>query len=195
MSCGTLRAVGELLGYARVSSADQNPQLQQDALSVAGCMRVWTDVASGAKSDRPQLAAVMDHLRSGDSLVVWRLDRLGRSLPHLLETVAELEKRGVELKSLQESIDTTTSGGRLIFHIFGAVADFERRLIKERTVAGLLAAKARGRMGGRPTIVTPAKLRQARRMKSDGVPMKEIAEVVGVSRTTLYRHLEVSAQS
>lgn len=186
--------MGALLGYARVSTAEQDPQLQQDALNAAGCIRVWTDVASGVKTDRPQLAAVMDHLRAGDSLVVWRLDRLCRSLPHLLETVAKLEERGIELKSLQESIDTTTSGGRLIFHIFGAVADFERRLIKERAVAGLLAAKARGRHGGRPTIVTPAKLRQARRMKKDGVPMKEIAEVVGISRTTLYRHLEVAAQ-
>lgn len=179
-----------LLGYARVSTADQNPQLQTDALSAAGCFRVWTDTASGAKTDRPQLAAVIDALREGDTLVVWRLDRLGRSLPHLIETVTELEQRGVAFRSLTESIDTSTAGGRLIFHVFGALAEFERQLIRERTVAGLNAARERGRTGGRPATLTPAKKRQAKKMRAEGTPMSEIAEVLGVARSTLYRHLD-----
>ncbi len=116
--------MGELLGYARVSTADQTAALQQDALKAAGCFRVWTDTASGAKADRPKLVEVFDQLRSGDTLVVWRLDRLGRSLPHLIETIGELEERGVGFKSVQESIDTTTPGGRLVFHVFSALAQF-----------------------------------------------------------------------
>ncbi|SDD23767.1 Site-specific DNA recombinase [Rhodococcus tukisamuensis] len=177
------------MGYARVSTADQNPDLQSDALSAAGCFKVWTDIASGAKTDRPELAALMDVLRSGDTLVVWRLDRLGRSLPHLIETIAELEQRGVAFRSLTESIDTSTAGGRLIFHVFGALADFERSLIRERTVAGLAAARERGRVGGRPAALTPAKKRQANKVRAEGVPMSEIAEVLKVARSTLYRHL------
>ncbi len=128
--------MGELLGYARVSTAGQTPQLQHDALTAAGCWRTWTDVASGAKADRPQLAEALASLRPGDTLCVWRLDRLGRSLPHLIETVRELKERGVGFRSLQEAIDTGTPGGRLIFHVFGALATFEQDLVQERTRAG-----------------------------------------------------------
>jgi len=182
--------MGELLGYARVSTADQTAALQQDALKAAGCFRVWTDTASGAKADRPKLVEVFDQLRSGDTLVVWRLDRLGRSLPHLIETIGELEERGVGFKSVQESIDTTTPGGRLVFHVFSALAQFELELVRERTMAGLAAARARGRTGGRPSVMTPSKLKQATRMANDGLPVTEIAQVLGMSRSTLYRQVE-----
>ncbi len=156
--------MSELLGYARVSTAEQTAALQEDALRAAGCSWIWSDTASGTRTDRPQLAVLFDHLRVGDTLVVWRLDRLGRSLPHLIETIGELEARGVGFKSVQEHIDTTTPGGRLVFHVFGALASFERELIQERTLAGLAAARERGRLGGRPTALSPAKLRQARKM-------------------------------
>ncbi len=182
--------VGELLGYARVSTLEQDAALQHDALRAAGCFRSWTDTASGAVTDRPELAAVMDALRAGDTLVVWRLDRLGRSLPHLIETVRGLAERGVGFRSLQETIDTTTPGGRLVFHVFGSLAEFERDLIRERTMAGLAAARRRGRVGGRPSVMTAAKTTQAARMVSVGTPLTEVAEVLGVSRTTLYRHLK-----
>jgi len=129
--------MSEFLGYARVSTAEQTAALQEDALRAAGCQRIWSDTASGTRTDRPQLVAVFDQLRVGDTLVVWRLDRLGRSLPHLIETIGELQARGVGFKSVQESIDTTTPGGRLVFHVFGALASFERELIQERTLAGL----------------------------------------------------------
>jgi len=144
--------------------------------------------ASGTRTDRPQLAAVFDHLRAGDTLVVWRLDRLGRSLPHLIETIGELGARGVGFKSVQESIDTTTPGGRLVFHVFGALA-IERELIQERTLAGLAAARERGRLGGRPTALSPAKLKQARKMIGEKTPVTEVAQVLGVSRATLYRRV------
>jgi len=162
--------------------------LQEDALRAAGCQRIWSDPASGTPTDRPQLAAVFDHLRAGDTLVVWRLDRLGRSLPHLIETIGELGARGVGFKSVQESIDTTTPGGRLVFHVFGALA-IERELIQERTLAGLAAARERGRLGGRPTALSPAKLKQARKMIGEKTPVTEVAQVLGVSRATLYRRV------
>jgi DNA invertase Pin-like site-specific DNA recombinase len=184
--------VGELLGYARVSTLEQDAALQHDALSAAGCFRSWTDTASGSLTDRPELGAVMDALRPGDTLVVWRLDRLGRSLPHLIETVRGLAERGIGFRSLQEAIDTTTPGGRLVFHIFGSLAEFERDLIRERTMAGLAAARRRGRVGGRPTVMTEAKTKQAARMVTAGTPLTEVAEVLGVSRTTLYRHLKTT---
>jgi len=187
--------MGELLGYARVSTTVQDAALQLDALSAAGCWRTWTDTASGAKTDRPQLAEVMASLRPGDTLVVWRLDRLGRSLPHLVETVRQLEERGVGFKSLQEAIDTTTPGGRLVFHVFGALASFERELIQERTLAGLAAARERGRLGGRPTVLSPAKLRQARKMIGEKTPVTEVAQVLGVSRATLYRRVPELAEA
>ena len=137
------------IGYARVSTLDQNPALQLDALAAAGCAKVFEDRASGAKADRAGLAAAISYVRDGDVLIVWKLDRLGRSLPHLIETITTLEKRGVGFRSVTEAIDTTTPGGRLVFHLFGALGQFERDLIQERTRAGLVAAAARGRKGGR----------------------------------------------
>jgi DNA invertase Pin-like site-specific DNA recombinase len=146
-----------LIGYARVSTHEQTLTLQQDALQKAGCNKLFTDTASGAKTERIGLEAALSYVRKGDTLVVWRLDRLGRSLPHLIATMTELEERGIGFKSLTENIDTT-SGGKLIFHIFGALAEFERNLIRERTQAGLIAARARGRIGDRPKALTGKQL-------------------------------------
>lgn len=182
--------MADLLGYARVSTADQDAQLQHDALTAAGCYRVFTDVTSGALDHRPQLEVVFDQLRPGDTLVVWRLDRLGRSLPHLIQTVRELHDREVGFRSLQENIDTTTSGGRLIFHVFGALAEFERDITRERTQAGLAAARARGRSGGRPSALTDDQITVARQMYDSGdYTVTAIARALGVSRATIYRHL------
>lgn len=179
-----------LLGYARVSTGEQELALQHDALAAAGCSRIFSDTASGALDERVELVRVLDYLREGDTLVVWRLDRLGRSLRHLIDTVTRLADRGVGFRSLQESIDTTTPGGRLIFHVFAALAEFERDLISERTQAGLASARARGRKGGRPSVMTPAKLKVAREMHASGDhTMTAIATVIGVSRASLYRHL------
>jgi DNA invertase Pin-like site-specific DNA recombinase len=184
------RVMGDLLGYARVSTVEQNTRLQTDALKSAGCCRVFTDRASGALDERQQLAKLFDQLRPGDTLVVWRLDRLGRSLRHLIDTVNALAERKIGFRSLTENIDTTTSGGKLVFHIFGALAEFERELIGERTRAGLEAARARGRRGGRPTVMTPDKVATARQMyDSKGFTVEAIARVVGVSRASIYRHL------
>jgi DNA invertase Pin-like site-specific DNA recombinase len=143
-----------LIGYARVSTHEQTLNLQRDALTTAGCSKIFTDAASGAKTERNGLDAALAYVRKGDTLVVWRLDRLGRSLPHLITTMTDLEERAIGFKSLTENIDTTTSGGKLIFHIFGALAEFERNLIRERTQAGLTAARARGKKGGRPNALT-----------------------------------------
>lgn len=182
--------MAHLLGYARVSTVDQNPDLQLDALRNAGCYRVFVDHASGALDERRELAKALDQLRPGDTLVVWKLDRLGRSLPHLITTVEELQRRSVGFRSLQESIDTTTPTGKLIFHIFGALAEFERDLIHERTAAGLAAARARGRMGGRPSCMTPAKVAVARQMyDSREHTVQAIADTIGVSRASIYRYL------
>jgi DNA invertase Pin-like site-specific DNA recombinase len=185
--------MGDLLGYARVSTSDQNPKLQIDALQEAGCLRVFVDTASGAVAARPELSRLMEQLRPRDTVVVWKLDRLGRSLKHLVETMADLADREVGFRSLQESIDTTTSGGKLIFHVFAALAEFERDLIVERTQAGLAAARARGRTGGRPSVMTSKKIEVARQMYTSKEPkhtVTEIAQVLGVSRATIYRHLE-----
>ena len=183
-----------LLGYARVSTLEQDPALQHDALAAADCVRVFTDRASGALDERVELARVLDHAREGDTVVVWRLDRLGRSLRHLVDTITELEHRGVGSRSLSESIDTTTPGGKLVFHIFAALAEFERDLIRERTRAGLEAARARGRNGGRPSVMTAEKLRVARELyDAREHTTAQIAEVLGVSRATLYRHLAPAA--
>jgi len=188
--------VGELLGYARVSTVDQNAGLQLDALQGAGCVRVFSDTASGALDERPELARALDHLRAGDTLVVWRLDRLGRSLRHLIEKVGALAEREVGFRSLQESVDTTTTGGRLVFHVFAALAEFERDLIRERTQAGLEAARARGRRGGRPSVMTPEKVAVARGMYESGEhTVAAIAAVVGVSRASVYRHLGFDAST
>ena len=178
-----------LVGYARVSTQDQNADLQRDALKAAGCEKIFTDKLSGARADRPGLAKAMEMTREGDVLAVWRLDRLGRSLVHLIETVQALESRGVGFRSLTESIDTTTSGGKLIFHVFGALAEFERSLIKERTIAGLAAARQRGRVGGRPRAMTEDKVAAARKLLASGSSPSEVASVVGVSVPTLYRWL------
>jgi DNA invertase Pin-like site-specific DNA recombinase len=164
--------------------------LQKDALQAAGCDRVFTDTASGALAERPQLSAALDYLRGGDTLVVWRLDRLGRSLRHLIDTVLTLEERGVGFCSLQENIDTTTPSGRLISYVFCALAEFERDLIKERTHAGLAAARARGRVGGRKPVLSPQQVTVARQMyDAKDSTVSEIAKVLGVSRATIYRHL------
>lgn len=182
--------MGELLGYARGSTLEQNAVLQRDALGAAGCWRVFTDHVSGVREQRPELDRVLEALRPGDTLVVWRLDRLGRSLRHLIDVATDLAAREVGFRSLTESVDTTTPGGRLIFHMFGALAQFERELVRERTLAGLASARARGRNGGRPTIMTADKLAAARRMYAQReLSGEQIARALGVSRSTLYRAL------
>lgn len=179
-----------LIGYARVSTHDQNLTLQTDALKAAGCERIFTDHLSGANEERPGLAEALAYAREGDALVVWKLDRLGRSLKHLVETVASLEQRGVGFRSLQESFDTTTNGGRLIYHIFAALAEFERGLIQERTRAGLASARARGRKGGRPRALTMKQIATARRLLEDPTQtVTEVAAMYDVSRSTIYRAL------
>lgn len=182
--------MGELLGYARVSTLEQNAELQRDALDAAGCWRVFTDQVSGVKESRPELDRLLEQVRAGDTVVVWRLDRLGRSLRHLIEVVEDLSRQDVGFRSITEAIDTTTSAGRLIFHVFGALAEFERDLIRERTLAGLESARARGRMGGRPTVMTKAKTTAARRMyEQQDLSVAQIAEVLQVSRSSVYRAL------
>src|SRR3954463_2609842 len=179
-----------LIGYARISTQDQNLDLQRDALTKAECEQIYTDRVSGTKDKRPGLAEAFSHLRSGDTLVVWRLDRLGRSLRHLIDTVTGLQERGIGFKSLQESIDTTTSGGRLVFNIFGSLAEFEREIIRERTNAGLTAARARGKLGGRPKALSESKAEMARQLYADRThSIAEICQTLGVSRTTFYRYV------
>lgn len=181
---------GLTFGYARVSTTHQDEALQRDALEAAGCDRIYVDHASGATQSRPALDELLGQLRPGDVVVIWRLDRLGRSLRHLLDLVADLQLRGIGLRSLTESIDTSTPGGKLIFHVFAALAEFERDLIRERTQAGLAAARARGRVGGRPTVWTPEKLRTAKAMRDSGEhDVASIARVLGVSRASVYRAL------
>ena len=180
-----------LIGYARVSTADQTLALQRDALEKAGCERIFTDTASGAKAERIGLADAVAYAREGDVLVVWRLDRLGRSLKHLIETITSLNERGIGFKSITESIDTTTSGGKLIFHIFGALAEFERDIIRERTQAGLTAARARGRKGGRPRVLTPKKAQMAQALYNDKTnTINDICRTLNISRATLYRYIK-----
>jgi DNA invertase Pin-like site-specific DNA recombinase len=179
-----------LIGYARVSTHEQNLAMQTDALKEAGCEKVFNDKVSGAGSERPGLNAALDYVRKGDTLLVWRLDRLGRSLKDLIRIVRGLEKRGIGFRSLQESIDTTTSGGRLIFHVFGALAEFERNLIRERTHAGLKAARARGRKGGRPRKLDQKKIELAYRLYDERKhSIKEICHILGVSKPALYAYL------
>ncbi len=174
------------IGYARVSTQDQHPELQLDALGSAGCEQMFHEKASGKDKDRPELETCLKVLRQGDTLVVWRLDRLGRSLKDLVEIVHTLETRGVGFLSLTESIDTTNAGGRLVFHVFAALAEFERNLIRERTVAGLAAARARGRKGGRRVKMDKADVRKAAAMLHDPLMTKtEVAKHFGVTRVTL----------
>jgi DNA invertase Pin-like site-specific DNA recombinase len=179
-----------LIGYARVSTHEQTLHLQRDALQQAGCNKLFTDTASGTKTARSGLEAALNYVRKGDTLVVWRLDRLGRSLPHLITTMTDLEARGIGFKSLTENIDTTTSGGKLIFHIFGALAEFERNLIRERTQAGLTAARARGRTGGRPKALSAKQLSIAQELYEKRHPIAEICRTLKISRATLYRSLK-----
>ena len=179
-----------LVGYARVSTHEQNPDLQLDALRAAGCEKVFIEKASGAQRDRPELKAALAYMRERDVLVVWKLDRLARSVKQLIETVENLDARGAGFRSLTEAIDTTTAGGRLVFHIFGALAEFERSIIRERTKAGLDAARARGRTGGRPPALIADDLNAARALLSDpNITVVEVANRLGVSPSTLYRHL------
>ncbi len=182
-----------LIGYARVSTDDQHLNLQHDALQKAGCEKVYSDQLSGATTERPGLSTVFEVLRPGDTLVIWRLDRLGRSLKHLIHMVEQLDKRQVGLKSLQENIDTTTSGGRLVFHLFGALAEFERTLIRERTQAGVNAARARGRLGGRPKLLESNKRELAIRLHRESKhSIAEICTMMGISKSTLYNYLAES---
>ncbi|MCP5072658.1 MAG: recombinase family protein [Rhodobacteraceae bacterium] len=179
-----------LVGYARVSTQNQDSQLQLDALLEASCEKIFEEKASGAQRERPQLKAALEYMREGDTLVVWKLDRLARSLRQLIETVEQMEERGVGFRSLTESIDTTTSGGRLIFHIFAALAEFERSVIRERTTAGLNAAKARGRVGGRPPALSADDIEVARTLLADGaLTTAEVAKRLGVAISTLYKHI------
>jgi DNA invertase Pin-like site-specific DNA recombinase len=179
-----------LIGYARVSTDDQNLNLQRDALKKASCEQIYTDQVSGTKAKRPGLEQALSHLRAGDTLVVWRLDRLGRSLRHLIDTVTNLQEKGIGFKSLTESIDTTTSGGKLVFHIFGALAEFEREIIRERTKAGLTAARARGRSGGRRTALTPKQAQIAKELyQSKTTSVADICKTLNISRATFYRYV------
>lgn len=178
------------IGYARVSTEDQKLDLQLDALRQAKCDKIFKDVASGAKSDRAGLDTATKYLRQGDTLVVWKLDRLGRSLKHLIEMINQLNHKGVFFRSLQENIDTSSSGGKLTFHLFGALAEFERDIIRERTKAGLEAARARGRVGGRPKLLDDRKIALAKQLMSNPTnkPL-DVARTLGISRATLYRYL------
>jgi DNA invertase Pin-like site-specific DNA recombinase len=185
-----------LVGYARVSTQDQTLALQKDALEQAGCERIFTDTASGARAERAGLDEALEYARQGDTLVVWKLDRLGRSLRHLIDTIAGLQERGIGFRSLTEQIDTTTSGGKLIFHVFGALAEFERDIIRERTQAGLAAARARGRQGGRPRVAglnDPKKLAMAQVLYRDkSHSIADICQTLRISRATLYRYLQAA---
>ena len=177
------------IGYARVSTLDQNPQLQLDALKAAGCQKLFVEKASGSKEGRPQLAAALDYMRAGDTLVVWKLDRLARSMKQLIQVVDELKARQIGFKSLTEAIDTTTAAGELFFHIFGALAQFERSIIRERTNAGIKAALARGRKGGRPVRVKPDDIQAALALLRDPeISVRSAAKRLGLSVSALYRH-------
>ena len=183
-----------LLGYARVSTDDQHLDLQRDALTAIGCARIFEEQRSGAATTLPARDALLAYARPGDVAVIWKLDRLGRSLRDLIAIVTALQERGIELRSLQEAIDTTTPTGKLTFHLFGALAEFERDLIRERTTAGLAAARRRGRQLGRPRSLTPAQVEMAQAMMANPkLSARQIAAQLGVHRATLYRHLARSA--
>jgi DNA invertase Pin-like site-specific DNA recombinase len=184
-----------LIGYARISTHDQTLSLQLDALNAAGCEKIFTDEGiSGSKTDRPGLNEALEYARDGDTITVWRLDRLGRSLPHLIQVVNGLADRGVEFKSLKETIDTSTAGGKLVFHVMAAMAEFERDLIRERTNAGLAAAKARGRNGGRPNVLTAEQIKMGRALAaSPDLTVNQICEQLGCSRATYYRQIAKAA--
>jgi DNA invertase Pin-like site-specific DNA recombinase len=197
MTFETIRTM--LVGYARVSTSEQTLDLQKDALEKIGCTKIFSDVVSGAKAERKGLQEALEYVREGDTLVVWRLDRLGRSLKHLIETITRLNNRKIGFKSITENIDTTTSGGKLVFHIFGALAEFERDIIKDRTKAGLNAARARGRLGGRPkvkTLDTPKKIALAQSLyENRDNTIDEICKTLNVSRATLYRYINTGKKT
>lgn len=181
-----------LFGYARISQDSQSLDLQIDALTAAGCERIFSDTMSGSRNDRPGLKQALEFARHGDSLCVWRLDRLGRSLSHLIQTMKTLNERGIQFVSLTEAIDTRTPGGRLAFNLFSCLSEFEKNVLVERTRSGLLAAKKRGRLGGRPRLMTTEKYDAAKRLLDTGTPVKDIAAAIGVSIPTVYRHLAPS---
>lgn len=184
--------MGDLCGYARVSTIDQDAELQERELRAAGCWRIWTDHTSGVKVVRPQWEALAGQLRRGDTVVVWKLDRFARSLSHLIATIADLDGRGVGLRSLTEPIDTTTPAGRLLMHVVGAMAEFERELLRERTIAGMQAAREAGKRIGRPRVLNDERIAEARRMLSEGRSSASVARVLDVSRSSLYRALAES---
>jgi len=180
-----------LIGYARISTQDQTLALQRDALEKAGCEKIFTDRVSGTKQERKGLTEALSHVREGDTLVVWRLDRLGRSLRHLIDTITDLGERGIGFRSLTENIDTTTSGGKLVFHIFGSMAEFEREIIRERTLAGLASARSRGRKGGRPKALTDKEIQQVRELyQSNALPVEDICRRFNITRMTLHRYVK-----
>lgn len=183
-----------LIGYARVSTSEQDLTTQLDALREAGCERTFSDKASGAKANRIGLADALSHARAGDVLVVWKLDRLGRTMKGLVDLAAELAERGIGFRSLTDGIDTAGTAGKLVFHIMAAMAEMERDLNRERTTAALMVAKREGRVGGRKTVMTPKRLEAARKLLASGMPMREIAPAIGVSVPTLYRHLPAPDQ-
>ena len=185
-------ATGHKIGYARVSTRDQNLDLQTAALRRVDCDRIFEETMSGAKRERPELARVLDHVRAGDTLVVWKLDRLGRSVKDLVELVGELEKRGVHFQSVTDNIDTSTPAGRFFFHVMASLAQMERELLVERTRAGLDAAKAQGRVGGRKRAMTESKLKSARKLLAAGAAPRDVAVDLGVSLPTLYRWIPAS---
>ena len=178
-----------LIGYARVSTPEQDLTPQLDALSKAGCKRTFSDKASGGKANRVGLADALSHTRAGDVLVVWKLDRLGRTMKGLVDLAAELAERGIGLRSLTDGMDTAGTAGKLVFHILAAIAEMERDLNRERTTAALIVARREGRVGGRKTVMTPKRLEAARTLLASGMPIREIAPAIGVSVPTLYRHL------
>jgi DNA invertase Pin-like site-specific DNA recombinase len=180
-----------LIGYARVSTPEQEISLQQDALLAAGCQKIFVDIASGSKANRDGLSQALDFARSGDTLVVWRLDRLGRSVQHLLHTVQELQANKIEFKSLQENIDTSSSTGKLVFHVFSALAEFERDLITERTCAGLKAARARGRLGGRPKALNERQIKSMIELYNSGNDIAEICRTFNISKKTFYNYIKI----
>lgn len=184
------------IGYCRISTQDQNLELQLDELKKAGCEKIFQDVASGSKDERKGLQEAMSFARDGDCIVVWKLDRLSRSLRHLIDTVNQLKERGIGLRVITQNLDTTTPSGTLVFHIFGALAEFERLLIKERTIAGLQASRARGRVGGRPKAMDEKKIQIARSLHADGkTSISEICQTLKISRATFYRNVSLAKVS
>jgi len=183
-----------LIGYARVSTPEQDLTPQLKALHSAGCERIFSDKASGAKADRAGLADALSHARTGDILVVWKLDRLGRTMKGLIDLSADLAARGIGLRSITDGIDTAGTAGKLVFHIMAAMAEMERDLVRERTTAALIVARREGRVGGRKTVMTPKRIEAARKLLSSGMTAREIAPTIGVSLATLYRHLPAPEQ-